>query len=544
MGAAARAARARRRRRGRRARQAEKNQTGVGSPPRSPQGDALRAASRSGRAGAKAWIGLLQSVFGALESTVRDVRAVAVQATAAFDAARDELEDLSVRFEDLSAEAKQWPQKHARAAKTGLMLAKVIGSYRLFELRAAFANREQAKQMMRDLHAINAARYYQTSVEQGGAFLKVGQMLSTRPDLMPRQWIAELSKLQDAAPSFPFADVERIIAEDLGSPPRELFASFDEQPLAAASIGQVHRARTKDGVEVAVKVQRPDIAHLMEVDLDLLEFVLEGLSSMLPPTDYETIAKEIRETLRTELDYRREASSMTRMRAFFAGTEKIRVPSPVEALCSARVLTSTFEKGRKINIVLDELSGPAADTAALSDVLGRLVEVYIRQILEAGFFQADPHPGNFLVSDDGTLVLLDFGCSRELSPKMRTGFRDLVLASFAGDRARMEAIFTELGFVTKSGSADSLHVFADALLGQLKRGVTGGDDPMWRSRGATFENMADMLDAANADPIVRIPPEFVMIARVMGMISGTMDHYRPKIDWGARVLPYLSVPVA
>lgn len=544
MGAAASAARARRRHRhGRRSRHTEDNQTGVGSPPRSAQGDAFRAASRSGPAGAKAWIGLLRSVFGALESTLLDVRAIAVQATEAFDAARGELEDLSTRFEDLSSDAALWPQKHARAAKTGLMLAKVVGSYRLFELRSAFADREQAKQMMRDLHSVNAARYYQTSVEQGGAFLKVGQMLSTRPDLMPRPWIAELSKLQDAAPPFAFADVGRIITEDLGKPPQELFASFDEQPIAAASIGQVHRATTKDGVEVAVKVQRPDIAHLMEVDLELLELVLEALSSMLPPTDYDTIAKEIREALQTELDYRREAASMTRMGAFFAGAEKIRVPSPVEALCSPRVLTSTFEKGRKINVVLDELSGPAGDPAALAEVLGRLVEVYIRQILEAGFFQADPHPGNFLVAEDGTLVLLDFGCSRELSPEMRTGFRDLVLASFASDRDRMEAIFTQLGFVTQSGKADSLHVFADALLGQLKRGITGGDDPVWRSSAQTFESVADMLDAANADPIVRIPAEFVMIARVMGMISGTMDHYRPNIDWGARVLPYLSLPV-
>jgi len=544
MGAAS-AARARRRHsNGRRSRYTEFDPIGVGSPPRSAQGHAFRGASRSGRAGAKAWIGLLQSAFRTLEATLLDVRAIAEQATEAFDAARDELQDLSIRFEDLSSQAAVWPQKHARAAKTGLMLAKVVGSYRLFELRGAFADREQAKQLMRDLHSVNAARYLQTSVEHGGAFLKVGQMLSTRPDVMPRQWIAELSKLQDAAPSFAFTDVERIITEDFGKPPRELFARFDEEPIAAASIGQVHRARTTDGIEVAVKVQRPDIAVLMQLDLELLELVLQALSSMLPPTDYETIAKEIRETLRTELDYRREAASMTRMGAFFAGAVKIRVPSPVQAVCSPRVLTSTFEKGRKINVVLDELSGPAGDPAALSDVLGRLVEVYIRQILEAGFFQADPHPGNFLVAEDGTLVLLDFGCARELSPEMRTGFRDLVLASFAGDRVRMEAIFSQLGFVTRSGKTDSLHVFADTLLGQLKRGITGGDDPIWRSRAQTFASVADMLDAANADPIVRIPAEFVMIARVMGMISGTMDHYRPSIDWGARVLPYLSLPGA
>jgi ubiquinone biosynthesis protein len=537
MNGPASAPRARRRHRDGR-RRGNEHENGVGSPPRSAQGDALRVASRGGRAGAKAWIGLLQSVVGALEATLLDARDIAAQAAEVFDSAKGELEELSVRFEELSFEAANWSHKRARAAKTALMLAKVVGSYRLFELRTAFADRERAKQMMRDLHSVNAARYYQT-IEQGGAFLKVGQMLSTRPDIMPRPWIAELSKLQDAAPSFAFADVVRIIAEDLGKPPREIFASFDEEPVAAASIGQVHRATTRDGLEVAVKVQRPDIARLMEVDLELLDLALEGLASMLPPTDYDTIKKEVREALWTELDYRREAASMARMAAFFTGAEKIRVPSPVEALCSSRVLTSTFEKGRKINIVLDELSGPAGSAGALSDVLGRLVEAYIRQILEAGFFQADPHPGNFLVAEDGTLVLLDFGCSREISHEMRTGFRDLLLASFAGDRARMEATFAQLGFATKSGKADSLHVFADALLGRLKRGIAGGDAPVWQSRKQTFETVADMLDAANADPIVRIPPDFVMIARVMGMISGTLEHYRPNIDWAARVLRYL-----
>jgi ubiquinone biosynthesis protein len=456
---------------------------------------------------------------------------------------------LSAELQQLTTEtrslAERWSEKQVRLSKTGLMLAKVVASYRIFEVRSAFVDPEQAKAMMRDLHAANAARFTETSVEQGGAFLKVGQMLSTRPDLLPRPWIAELSRLQDGAPPFAFADVERVVREELGASPAELFASFDPEPIAAASIGQVHRATTRDGVEVAVKVQRPDVARLIDVDMELLAFMLQGLQGMLPPTDYDTIATEIRETLSRELDYRLEAQAMKRMAALLEGTPKVRVPTPVDALCSGRVLTSTFEAGRKINLVLDELAGPNGDPAALSDVLGRLVETYVRQILVFGFFQADPHPGNFLVTSDGTLVLLDFGCARELSPAMREGFRDLVVASFAGDRSQMEAIFGRLGFATQSGKPDSLHVFADALLGQLRRGVLGGaaggaNESVWRSREQTFESAGEMLDAAHGDPIVRIPPEFVMIARVMGMISGTMDHYRPNIDWFTCVLRHVA----
>jgi ubiquinone biosynthesis protein len=507
--------------------------------------EGLRDAARGdSRGAAKAWLSLAHGFVRALQATIKDAREVTDHATGAIDAVRSDFVDLSTQFQRLSVETRslagRWSEKQARLSKTGLMLAKVVASYRLFELRAAFADREDAKQMMRDLHATNAERFTETSVEQGGAFLKIGQMLSTRPDLLPRPWIAELSRLQDGAPPFAFADVERILREELGAAPSELFASFDREPIAAASIGQVHRATTKDGVEVAVKVQRPNVARLIEVDMELLTFMLEGLKSMLPPSDYETIATEIRDTLRRELDYRLEAESMKRMGALLAGTDKVRVPTPIDALSTRRVLTSTFEAGRKINIVLDELAGPNGDPAALADVMGRLVEVYVRQILVFGFFQADPHPGNFLVTSDGTLVLLDFGCARDLSPAMREGFRELVMASFAGDKASMEAIFTRLGFVTRSGRPDSLHVFADALLGQLKRGVTGGDEPVWRSREQTFGGAAEMLDAAHDDPIITIPAEFVMIARVMGMISGTMDHYRPNIDWFGRVLRHVA----
>jgi len=500
--------------------------TATGSEAASALRGLQTAARGDARATAKAWIALAQGFVHALEATFTDFG------------------DLSTQFQRLSSEtqslASRWSEKQVRLSKTGLMLAKVVASYRLFELRAAFSDREDAKRMMGDLHAANAERFTETSVEQGGAFLKVGQMLSTRPDLLPRAWITQLSRLQDGAPPFAFAEVERVIREELGGTPHEIFASFDPEPIAAASIGQVHRATTKDGIEVAVKVQRPNVARLIEIDMELLTFTLEGLKSMLPPSDYGTIATEIRDTLRRELDYRLEAQAMTRMGALLEGTEKVRLPRPIEALSTGRVLTSTFEAGRKINLVLDELAAPGGDRAALADVLGRLVEVYVRQILVFGFFQADPHPGNFLVAPDGTLVLLDFGCARELSPAMREGFRDLVMASFAEDKASMEAIFTRLGFVTRSGKPDSLHVFADALLGQLKRGVAGGQDSVWRSREQTFGGAAEMLDAAHDDPIITIPPEFVMIARVMGMISGTMDHYRPDIDWFTRVLRHVA----
>jgi ubiquinone biosynthesis protein len=370
-------------------------------------------------------------------------------------------------------------------------------------------------------------------VQQQGAFLKVGQLLSARPDLLPAAWIEELSPLQDAAPPIAFAAVRSTIEDELGAPLTDLFRELDETPLAAASIGQVHRAITRDGQEVAVKVQRPDIAELVEHDLSLLELFLQSLDGILPPTDYATIASEVRETIRRELDYAAEARAMSQVAGFLDGTPGVRVPRPVAALSGPRVLCATFERGVKITTALDR-----ADEAARAELLGRLLSVYLRQVLDAGLFQADPHPGNFLVADDGALVLLDFGCTRALDDTARLGYRDLVQAFLAGDQARLGARLGALGFVTASGRPDTLLAFASALLSTFQRAAANGtfSGP---TRAAVLAEAGALAEAAERDPVTRLPPEFVMIGRVFGTLAGMFQHYRPSIDFSRHVLPHL-----
>ncbi len=184
-----------------------------------------------------------------------------------------------------------------RLSQTGWMLGRMAAGYRLHNLRAAFMTKDAAEASLQQLHEANSRRYRQVSETHGGGFLKIGQLLSARPDVLPEVWIRQLTPLQDAAPPFEFPAVREAIESDLGKSLDELFQTFDEESLAAASIGQVHRGVTHDGRVVAVKVQRPGMEIVIESDLQLLAIFIESVRSMLPPADYATILGEIATSL-------------------------------------------------------------------------------------------------------------------------------------------------------------------------------------------------------------------------------------------------------
>ncbi|HJK91195.1 MAG TPA: AarF/UbiB family protein [Polyangiaceae bacterium LLY-WYZ-15_(1-7)] len=418
----------------------------------------------------------------------------------------------------------------ARLSRAGWMLTKVAASYRLHLTRRAFTSRASAARALPKLHTKNARRFRATSEELGGAFLKVGQMLSTRPDLVPAPWIAELSHLQDAAPPVPFDAIRAVLEEDLGAPLDERFADFDETPLAAASIGQVHRARTHDGREVAVKVQRPGIRTLVEADLRLLEHFLEALAPSLPPTDMDTIVREARAAVLRELDYDHERARMAELAAFLDAVDGVRAPTPFPELSGPRVITASFERGRKITAALDEWAaareeGDLEAAARLSTALGRVLDAYLRQVLEAGVFQADPHPGNLLVDDAGEVVLLDFGCTQVLERPRRAAYLALFQAFLVNDEAGVEARLVELGFETRSGDSGTLRAFTEALLRDLRGAMAG--EHQWPTQEELMAEAARLKTLSEDDPVETLPGDFIMLARVFATLGGLYAAYRP-----------------
>ena len=500
------------------------------------------------RASLRAWLALLDTAIATIETTAWEARALAEVSMADWKALQNGWDAFAEQVADLSEEISRWPARISRLASTGWMLTKIATSYRFFRTRAAFLSRRRTEAAFEELHAKNARRFFKTSIEQGGAFLKVGQMLSARPDLLPESWIDELSALQDDVPPEPFEYVRVQIERELGKPIEDIFAEFDEAPVAAASIGQVHRAVTLDGVTVAVKVQRPNIAELIELDMSLLEIFLESLRSMLPPTDFETITEEVKSMVRAECAYREEAKAMEAVANFFAGKAGVIVPHPVPHLCSESVMTSTFVKGEKITVVLDRLAEEALEEGEagarahgrISRILGTLLESYLKQVLEAGFFQADPHPGNFLVTESDEVVLLDFGCTKVLPEQYRKGYFKIMQSILTNDRAMTDRMLGELGFETLSGDTATLHSFIEVFLKIIRDAASKGGDFAWPTKEEMFAQAAEVIEQMAKDPVIKLPAEFIMLARVFGTLGGLFQHYKPRIDYGRTVLPYLA----
>jgi predicted unusual protein kinase regulating ubiquinone biosynthesis (AarF/ABC1/UbiB family) len=261
----------------------------------------------------------------------------------------------------------------------------------------------------------------------GPTFVKLGQTLSTRADIVPLRYLDALTDLQDKVGPFPFEDVARTVHEELGLPIERAFASFERTPLAAASLGQVHRAVLHDGRKVAVKVQRPAIRARLVEDLDVLDEVagmLEAFSHAARRYEVRRIVEDFRRTLLRELDYEQEARNLETLRANLAGYEHIVVPLPVESHTTSRVLTMDFIDGKKITALPPEERSRLGGASLAEELLG----AYIQQICIDGFFHADPHPGNVLCTPDGKLALLDLGMVSLIMPATREHLLRLLLA--------------------------------------------------------------------------------------------------------------------
>jgi ubiquinone biosynthesis protein len=278
---------------------------------------------------------------------------------------------------------------------------------------------EAAEQLARDLEQL------------GPTFVKLAQVLSTRPELLPKAYRQALARLQDDVEPFPFQEVERIVEEELGTRISKAFSHFEPVPAAAASLGQVHRAALRDGRAVAVKVQRPGVVEQVRGDLEVLDEVAQFLENHAEAGhlyNVRGIVDEFRTAIVAELDYRREADNLVTLRANLAEFPAIVVPAPVEGYTTARVLTMDYVEGVKIT-TLSPLARLDIDTKALASTL---VRAYLKQIIVDGVFHADPHPGNVFLTTGGQIALIDLGMIGRLGPAMQDRLLKLLLAISSG----------------------------------------------------------------------------------------------------------------
>jgi ubiquinone biosynthesis protein len=263
--------------------------------------------------------------------------------------------------------------------------------------------------------------------EMGPTFIKLGQLLSSRPDLLPPAYIESLGRLQDRVEPFPVEQVQEIVAAELGVRLSKAFLDFDPEPIAAASLGQVHRATLRDGREVVVKVQRPGIRERVSEDLDVLGEIAEFLDEHTDTGHRFAVGDvlaQFKKSLIRELDYIREADNLARLRDIVAEFPRIVVPQPINDYSTSRVLTMDFVVGRKITS-LSPVALAEIDGKGLAD---ELFQAYLKQILVEGFFHADPHPGNVFLTRKNEIALLDLGMVGRVTPSMQDDLLKLVLA--------------------------------------------------------------------------------------------------------------------
>ncbi|MDQ6721957.1 MAG: AarF/UbiB family protein [Candidatus Dormibacteraeota bacterium] len=267
--------------------------------------------------------------------------------------------------------------------------------------------------------------------KMGPTYIKLGQLLSTRYDLLPGAYCDSLARLQDNVEPFPFSEVEQIVNAEIGLRISKAFSEFESVPIAAASLGQVHRASLRDGRDVAVKVQRPGIRKTIAGDVDALEQVADWIDAH---TDFgrrhrlRAMLDEFRKSLVRELDYRREAQNLMTLRKNLEAFEHIIVPMPIDDYTSSRVLTMEYVKGVKIT----KLSDVAKLELPGKELAHELFRAYLQQILIDGFFHADPHPGNVFVTNDGRVALLDLGQVGYIAPRLQEHLTQLVFAVSEG----------------------------------------------------------------------------------------------------------------
>lgn len=321
--------------------------------------------------------------------------------------------------------------RHGRAD-----LVRQTGLDRIIEVKeTAHETSERARRLTDDLESM------------GATFVKLGQLLSTRADLLPQTYLDALERLQSAVAPVTFDEIAAIVEEDLERPVDEVFASFEREPLAAASLGQVHRARLADGREVAVKVQRPGMRDLIEGDLEMLGDVaafMDAYTDLGRVYDFSRIVDGFRDSITAELDYRREAANLHRFRTILSGYQHIVIPEPIDELCSQRVVTMELVHGRPTSTLAE--GATEANNAIDGPLLAKeLFRAYLDQVLVHGMFHADPHPGNVLVTDDGKLALLDFGMIGRVREGLRLRLLELLIAIGDGKGDHVARIALDIG---------------------------------------------------------------------------------------------------
>jgi predicted unusual protein kinase regulating ubiquinone biosynthesis (AarF/ABC1/UbiB family) len=371
-------------------------------------------------------------------------------------------------------------------------------------------------------HQSRAARLTARLAKLGPTFVKLAQLLSSRADILPEPYLSEISKLQDQVPADRVERIRAVIEQELGSPVAEVFEDFDDVPEAAASLGQVHRARA-EGKDVVVKVLRPGVEEAVALDLDISFRLLFVVNILFPNHHVKALTNVVREfsvRVKAEMDFEQEAENIARFRSVFSQHRYVRAPAVYGRFTRRRVLVMEHCSGTKIDQLHDHFS---SGRLSFPRVMETLTSVYLRMMMVDGFMHADPHPGNLLVQDDGTLVLLDWGAVMEVPRWTREA---ILRTAIALGREDIDGIINEmyrLGMISPEVSRGEVREAATEILKIVGRAKT-------TNRAKIIEEIiAELLDTFYTWPVT-LPQELVYFFRTAALVEGVAFHYDANFD--------------
>ena len=373
----------------------------------------------------------------------------------------------------------------------------------------------------REHHARRAVRLTRTIARLGPTFIKLAQVFAARADILPEPYLSAVGTLQDRVPPDDFERIESVIVAELGAPVDELFSDFEREPVAAASLGQVHRARLGDE-QVAVKVLRPDVEQIVAVDLDISFRVLYLVNVFFPNHHVRALTNVVREfsvRVREEMDFREEGAHIALFHRHFADDPRVRAPHTHDALTRRRVLVMEWIDGDKVDRLGERFQAGELDFNRLMETL---TEIYFRMMLVDGFLHADPHAGNILVQQDGTLVFLDWGMVVQLSRGHRETLLRLAVAAARGNLDTMINGMYELGMIDPAISRSEIREAAGEILATVERVKELGVRRVQ-------EMLRDIMDTFYTWPLM-LPRELVYFFRATALLEGIGFRYDPEFN--------------
>lgn len=411
--------------------------------------------------------------------------------------------------------------------------------------------RQLAKRTRSERFRREALRFRALALRMGGVMIKVGQFLSSRLDVLPAEITETLADLQDEVPAEPYADIRQLAEEELGAPLAEKFEWFDENPLAAASLGQVHRAKLRPGedadfLNVVVKIQRPGIASIVTVDLSALRRVGAWLMRYRPVREHADVPALLREfsaTVYEEIDYNQEAGNAETFFENFKDDRYVSVPRVVRGLSTLRVLTLEDVFAIKITDY-DAITAASIDRA---EVARKLLDTYLEQIFEDGFFHADPHPGNLFITPlrpakggrqkkvRWQLTFVDFGMVGRVPENLRMGLRETVVAVGTRDAARLIKSYKELGFLLPGADTQELEQASAAVFDRFW-GMSMSD--LRNVRPGEVRDIGHRVRDVMVDTPFQVPNDLLMLVRTVAILSGMCTGLDPDFNLWQQLTPY------